>query len=93
MASANRSQLTAWAWDTWGVDFALLDGDGGLIANPFHYRDARTDGMLDEAFKYMPREEIFTHTGTPIGTLLPDIAEETGAGQVVKEYTPTSQGA
>jgi rhamnulokinase len=49
--------------DTWGVDFALLDREGGLIANPFHYRDARTDGMLDEAFKYMPREEIFTHTG------------------------------
>jgi rhamnulokinase len=49
--------------DTWGVDFAMLDKDGGLIANPFHYRDARTDGMLDEAFKYMPREEIFAHTG------------------------------
>lgn len=49
--------------DTWGVDFALLDRNKSLIANPFHYRDVRTDGMIDEAFKYMPREEIFTHTG------------------------------
>ena len=36
--------------DTWAVDFALLDKNNSLLSNPFHYRDARTDGMLDEAF-------------------------------------------
>jgi len=49
--------------DTWGVDFALLDRDGILLANPIHYRDTRTDGMLEEAFQRMPREDIFEHTG------------------------------
>jgi rhamnulokinase len=49
--------------DTWGVDFALLDRNGTLLGNPFHYRDTRTDGMLDEAFQRMPREEIFAQTG------------------------------
>jgi sugar (pentulose or hexulose) kinase len=49
--------------DTWGVDFALLDKNKTLLSNPFHYRDARTDGMLDEAFKCMPRAEIFASTG------------------------------
>ena len=49
--------------DTWGVDFALLDQEGALLSNPFHYRDARTDGMLVEAFKRMPRADIFTNTG------------------------------
>lgn len=49
--------------DTWGVDFGLFDGNGQLVANPVHYRDARTDGMLEEAFRRMPREEIFDHTG------------------------------
>ena len=49
--------------DTWGVDFALLDKDGALLSNPFHYRDARTDGMLEEAFRRMPRAEIFAQTG------------------------------
>ncbi len=39
--------------DTWGVDFALLDPQGALLSNPFHYRDDRTDGMLEEAFKRM----------------------------------------
>ena len=49
--------------DTWGVDFALLDQNGNLLGNPHHYRDVRTDGMLDEAFALMDREEIFAHTG------------------------------
>jgi rhamnulokinase len=49
--------------DTWGVDFALLDSQGALLSNPFHYRDERTDGMLEEAFKRMPRAEIFSKTG------------------------------
>jgi rhamnulokinase len=49
--------------DTWGVDFGLLDRNGDLIANPVHYRDSRTDGMMDEAFRRMPRSEIFAHTG------------------------------
>lgn len=49
--------------DTWGVDFALLDKNGNLLGNPHHYRDVRTDGILDEAFRLMPREEIFAHTG------------------------------
>lgn len=58
--------------DTWGVDFALLDRQGNLIGNPYHYRDARTDGMLEVAYQRMPQEEIFAHTGIqfmPINSL------------------------
>lgn len=49
--------------DTWGVDFGLLDRDGALVSNPYHYRDSRTDGMLEEAFRRVPRAEIFGQTG------------------------------
>ena len=49
--------------DTWGVDFGLLDRQGTLIANPIHYRDSRTDSMMEEAFKRMPRRQIFELTG------------------------------
>ncbi len=49
--------------DTWGVDFALLDKNGALLSNPFHYRDARTDGIPEEVFKRIPRTEIFAQTG------------------------------
>ncbi len=47
--------------DTWGVDFGLLDSGDNLIENPYHYRDGRTDGMMEEAFGLVPREEIATH--------------------------------
>lgn len=49
--------------DAWGVDFGLLDGNGALISNPYHYRDGRTEGMLQEAFRRVPRAEIFEYTG------------------------------
>lgn len=49
--------------DTWAIDFALLDKNNSLISNPFHYRDARTDNMMNAAFKRMPRAQIFNHTG------------------------------
>jgi rhamnulokinase len=52
--------------DTWGVDFALLDAKGGLVANPHHYRDSRTDGMVEEAFRRVPRAEIFEQTGIQV---------------------------
>jgi rhamnulokinase len=49
--------------DTWGVDFALLDSHGELAGNPVHYRDRRTEGMMEKAFTIVPREEIFFQTG------------------------------
>lgn len=62
-SSAVGKSLESIGLDTWGVDFALLDGNGGLLSNPFHHRDERTDGMLEEAFKCMPRATIFHNTG------------------------------
>lgn len=49
--------------DTWGVDFGLLDRTGRLVGNPVHYRDRRTDGMREEAFRRVPRDEIYARTG------------------------------
>lgn len=55
--------ITSVAVDSWGVDFALLDGDGDLLSNPRNYRDPRTDGMMERAFGRVPREEIYRKTG------------------------------
>jgi len=49
--------------DCWGVDYALLDSAGELLANPYHYRDPRTDGAMEWVFERMPRREIFARTG------------------------------
>ena len=49
--------------DTWGVDFGLLGRGDELLGNPYHYRDSRTNGMMEKAFGIVSREEIFRHTG------------------------------
>ncbi len=58
--------------DTWGVDFALLDAAGKLLENPYHYRDHRTEGIMDAVFERVARERIYSVTGIqflPINTL------------------------
>ena len=58
--------------DTWGVDFGLLDTQGRLIGNPVHYRDARTNGMMETVFARVPQADVFKQTGIqfmPINTL------------------------
>jgi rhamnulokinase len=49
--------------DTWGVDFVLLDKNNEMLGQPYHYRDARTNGLMEKAFKKMPRAEIFAQSG------------------------------
>lgn len=62
-AARHGKQYAGLGLDSWGVDFGLLDRDGSLVGNPHHYRDARTDGMMEEACRRVPREEIFRQTG------------------------------
>ena len=57
------SELHGIGFDTWGVDFGLLDKDGRLVGNPYHYRDDRTNGMVEDLCKQIPREKIFEKTG------------------------------
>jgi rhamnulokinase len=51
------------AVDTWGVDYGLVDGNGSLLGNPYHYRDARTQTTMDECFKTIPKSDLFARTG------------------------------
>lgn len=61
--AASKTSLTSIGVDTWGVDFALIDKNGELLGNPHHYRDVRTNGVMEELFKKVPREEIYLRTG------------------------------
>ena len=61
--AAHGSDIDSIGIDAWGVDYALLDGDGDLIANPYHYRDDRTDGTSDEVFSKLSFDEIYEETG------------------------------
>lgn len=61
--NSGNEDLASMAVDTWGVDFGLLDENGQLLGNPYHYRDSRTDGMIEEVFKVVPEEELYKKTG------------------------------
>ena len=45
------------------MDFVLLTKNEEIVGMPYHYRDARTNGMMEQAFKKVSRAEIFAQTG------------------------------
>jgi rhamnulokinase len=68
--------------DSWGVDYALLDGSGRMLGLPFHYRDERvSDDVIARAHARVGRAELYSRTGIqtlPINTIFQLIAEEDG---------------
>lgn len=57
------SDIAAAGIDTWGTDFGLIGPNDLLLANPFHYRDTRNNGMPGQVEKIIPREDIYSRTG------------------------------
>ena len=55
--------ITSVGVDTWGVDYVLMTKTNEMLGAPWHYRDARSQGMLNHAFTKVPRSEIFAATG------------------------------
>ncbi len=62
-AAAGGRALDGVGVDTWGVDFGLVGRRDTLLGNPVHYRDSRTEGMIDAACRLVPRERIYEITG------------------------------
>lgn len=63
---ANAGEFDSIGFDTWGVDFGLLDENGKLLGDPVCYRDARTNGIPEKALKIMSAEELYAKTGNQI---------------------------
>ncbi len=61
--AAESGGFDSLAVDTWGVDFGLIGRDGHILELPVHYRDSRTEGMLDKAFERLDRERFYKITG------------------------------
>lgn len=74
--------------DAWGVDYALLDGANRVLGLPFHYRDPRTNGMIERAHARVPREELYATAGIqtlPINTVFQLLADEGTAALAAAE--------
>ena len=66
--------------DTWGVDYVLVDKEGRILGYPYHYRDDRTDLMMEHAFQILSKEKIYTKAGiqfAQFNTLFQLLAEKT----------------
>jgi rhamnulokinase len=76
--------------DTWGVDFGLLGRDGKLLQNPVHYRDRRTEGMVERALTKMPAKALYGRTGMallPIQTLFQLLSLQVSSSPVLESAT------
>ncbi len=78
LAVTGRGGLDGIGVDAWGVDYGLLDGEHRLLGIPYHYRDARTDGMIELAERRLAPEARYARTGIqtmPINTVFQLLAE------------------
>lgn len=65
--------------DSWAVDYGLLDEAGRLLGNPVHYRDSRTDGVMERVLSTIPASELYAVTGLqqlPFNTIYQLAAEK-----------------
>jgi rhamnulokinase len=58
-----KRDIEAVGVDAWGVDFGLIAPNGDVLANPVHYRDRRTDGVMEKVFQRVSRQHVFDVTG------------------------------
>ena len=72
-ASRPDAALVSVGVDAWGCDFGLLDAAGHLLGNPHHYRDPRTEGVMERVRERVPAARLFEMTGgvqvSPANTL------------------------
>lgn len=54
------------AFDTWGVDYALINEEGRLIDQPYHYRDERTSNVLNDIDSRIDRNRLYALSGNQI---------------------------
>lgn len=54
------------AFDTWGVDYGLLDENNRLLGLPVHYRDTRTNGAVQKILEKISSAELYKATGNQI---------------------------
>jgi rhamnulokinase len=87
LARLGEADLAGVGVDAWGVDYALLAERGKLLENPYHYRDRRNDGVMEEVLKEITRDEIYQATGIqfmPINTLYQLVAAQRQTPKVLQ---------
>ena len=85
---AARGSIASIAVDTWGVDYGLVNAQGQLLVEPFHYRDARTEGIAAEIEDRFGKAALFARTGTrslPFNTIFQLVAHQRAAPDLLAQ--------
>ena len=62
-AAGREGALMSIGVDTWAVDFGLLDAQGSLIGNPYHYRDPRHSAGVEAIHGRRTHAELYALNG------------------------------
>ncbi len=62
-ALERNPKLKSLSVDSWAVDYVPLGEEGEPLRNPYCYRDARTEGVMEQVFEQVPAADIFQITG------------------------------
>ncbi|MFO1021417.1 MAG: rhamnulokinase [Planctomycetales bacterium] len=87
-AAHQHKAITSVGVDTWGVDYALFGPEQEMLGNPYHYRDPRTQGTMQQVFAQVSRQEIFAATGLQFmefNTLFQLFASQQKIPQILKQ--------
>jgi rhamnulokinase len=71
-AAASGGRLAGLAIDSWAVDYGLIGPAGQLLGNPRHYRDSRTETVIDDVHAKVDPARLYEITGLqflPFNTL------------------------
>jgi len=63
LVASEGVELQSIGIDTWGCDFAMFGHDGGLLRQPYCYRDPQTEGAMEHFFERMAKEKVYERTG------------------------------
>jgi rhamnulokinase len=63
VAAGRAGRIDGVAVDSWAIDYALIDADGRMLANPVHYRDRRTDGVAAAVGRIVAPQLRYARTG------------------------------
>jgi rhamnulokinase len=78
VGSGSTGPIDSVGIDSWAVDYGLVDEAGRLLGMPYHYRDARTDGVAEAVTTVVSRSEQYERTGIaqlPFNTLYQLVAQ------------------
>ncbi len=62
-AGQARLAISGISCDAWGVDYAFVNDSDPMVSLPYHYRDERTDAVMEKVFGQVSSEAIFNATG------------------------------